>query len=58
MKQILYKLEHCNLGEEVDSDVARKTSLQMHSCLREREREAQTAKQDPVQREREREKVF
>ena len=59
MKQTLYKLEHCNLGEEVDSDVARKTSaanalmsdrekrkLQNKTQCRERERE--------IQRERER----
>ena len=55
MKQTLYKLEHCNLGEEVDSDVARKTSA-ANALMSEREREAQTAKQDPMQRERE--KVF
>ena len=38
MKQTLYKFEHCNLGEEVDSDVARKTSA-ANALMSERERE-------------------
>ena len=59
----LQKVEHCNLGEEVDSDVARKTSA-ANALMSERERSANcktrpsAESESERERESEREKVF
>ena len=53
MKQTLYKLEHCNLGEKVVSDVARKTSA-ANALMSEREREKRKLRSKTQCRERER----
>ena len=55
MKQTLYKLEHCNLGEEVDSDVARKTSA-ANALMSERERSANCKTRPSAESESERER--
>ena len=63
MKQTLYKLEHCNLGGKVVSDVARKTSaanalMSEREREREREREKRKLRSKTQCRERERESIL
>ena len=53
MTQTLYKLEHCNLGEEVKSDHTRKSQA-ADALMSKTEREAQVMKaQQCTERERE-----